>query len=92
MLPLSIIKHAAIEAMYADDDISGGPCSLHTLMDPQSVLDLIEIAETRITDEELHALHQVIAELGDYIRRTAPGPDAMRLLLDAKRIVTNTSR
>lgn len=92
MLSLSVIKHAAVEAMDADGDFSGSPSSLHTLIDPQSVLDLIEIAETRITDDEIQALHQVIAALGDYIRRTAPGPDAMKLLLHAKRIVSITSR
>jgi hypothetical protein len=53
---------------------------------------LVEIVETRITDEEAQALHQVIADLGAYIRRTAPGPDAMKLLVRARQIVGVTSR
>jgi hypothetical protein len=33
-----------------------------SIIDPQSALDLIEIAETRITDEEVQALHPLIAD------------------------------
>jgi hypothetical protein len=55
------------------------------------VLELVEIAETRIPDEEVQALHQVIAELGDYIRRTAPGPEALEMLRRAKQVVGVTA-
>jgi hypothetical protein len=34
----------------------------------------------------------VIAELGDYIRRMAPGPEAMDLLRRAKQVVGVTKR
>jgi hypothetical protein len=34
------------------------------------VLDLVKIAETHITDEEVQARHQMIGGLGDYIRGT----------------------
>ena len=44
----------------------------YSIVAPQSVRELLEIAETRITDGEVQALHQVIAELSDYILRTTP--------------------
>lgn len=37
------------------------------IVDPQPVLELVEIAETRITNEEVQPPHQVTADLGDYI-------------------------
>jgi hypothetical protein len=63
-------------------------------VDSGSGLEPVDIAETRITDEEVQALHQVISELSDYIRRTAPGPgpEAMTLLIKAEQIVGLTSR
>jgi hypothetical protein len=56
------------------------------------VLELVVIAETRITDEEVQALHQVITDLSNYIRRTVPAPEAMELLRRAKQIVGVTTR
>jgi hypothetical protein len=56
------------------------------IRDPQSMLDLVKTAETRITDEEGQALYQVIADLGDYIRRTAPSPEAIELLRRQSRL------
>jgi len=40
------------------------------------MLELIQIAETRITGEEVAALHQVIGQLSDYIRTASPTPEA----------------
>lgn len=45
------------------------------------MLELVEIIETGMTDEEAQTLHYVIAELGDYIRRTAPTREGTGLLL-----------
>ena len=72
MHALSALKQAALGTLETEN----GPSDMagfFSLIDPKSVLELVEIAETRITDEELKALHQVIAELGGYIRRTAQG-------------------
>lgn len=66
------LKQAALEAFEIEDG-SGDMAGFFHIIDPRSVLELVEIAETRITDEVVQALHQVIAELGNYIRRTAPG-------------------
>lgn len=41
------------------------------------MLELVQIAETAISDSEVKALHQVIAELSDHIRRTALGSEAL---------------
>ena len=63
--------------------------AVHTvfIIGSQSVLKLVEIADARITHEEFLALHQVIGQLGDYIRRTAPKPEADKLLLPARQNV-----
>src|SRR4051794_19838749 len=86
---LTALKHAALEAFDTEDgprDMAG----FFSIIDPQSAL--IEIAAKRIIDEEAQSLHQVIAELGDYIRRTAPRPEAEETLLRTRQIVSNTSR
>ena len=91
MHALLVLKQACLDAFDTEDE-PGSPALFFSIVDPQSVLELVEIAETAISDEEVQALHQVIAELGDYIRRTSPGPEAMLLLLNAKRIVGVTTR
>ena len=91
MHALSLLKQACLDA-FDTENKPGNPAFFFSIVDPGSVLKLVQAAETAISDEEVQALHQVIAELGDYIRRAAPGPDAMRLLLHAKRIVGVTSR
>jgi hypothetical protein len=91
MHALPALKHAALEAFETEDG-PGDMAGFLSIIDPQSVLDLVEIAETHITDEEVQALHQMIAELTNYIRRTAPSPEAMQLLMRAKQIVAVTTR
>lgn len=91
MNALSVIKHACIEALE-HDELGPGDASVYaSLVDPVSVLALIDIVERRITDEEIAALHQVINEMGDYIRTTAPGAGGNALLLRARQIVGLTS-
>ncbi|MDB5760621.1 MAG: hypothetical protein JWM30_3910 [Burkholderia sp.] len=58
----------------------GDMVGFSSIIDPQSILKLIEIAGTGITDEKVHAPHEVIVDLGAYVRPTPPGPDAMKLL------------
>lgn len=53
------LRHAALEAFETEDG-PGDMAGFFSMIDPQSVLELVEIAETRITDEEVQALHQVI--------------------------------
>jgi hypothetical protein len=72
MHALPALKQAALEAFQTEHG-PGDLAGFFSLIDPQSVLELVEIAETRITDDEVQALHQVIAGLTNYIRRTAPG-------------------
>jgi hypothetical protein len=91
MHALPTLKQAALEAFDTEDG-SGDLVNFFAVIDPQSVLELVEIAETRITEEEVRALHQVIAELSNYIRRAAPTPEARALLLRAKQIVGVTKR
>lgn len=60
MHALTALKQAALEAFETEDG-PGDMAGFLSIVDPQSVLKLVEIAETRITDEEVQALHQVIA-------------------------------
>ena len=56
------------------------------------MLELIQIAQASITDEEVQALHTIIAEMGKYIRQSAPGTQADELLLRAQPPVGLTVR
>jgi predicted Zn-dependent protease len=88
---LPILKQACLEALETDGE-PGDPGRFFSIVDPGSVLELIELAETSITDEEVQALHTIIAEMGEYIRQSAPGPQGDELLLRARQIVGVTSR
>jgi hypothetical protein len=70
----------------------GDLAGFFSLIDPQSVLELVEIAETRITDEEVQALHQVIAVLCDCIQRTTADPASIELTRHARMVVGATTR
>jgi hypothetical protein len=91
MHALTILKQACLEALKTDGE-PGDPGRFFSIVDPSSVLDLIEIAETCITDEEAEALHKVIGQLSDYIRRTSSTPEAIELVRHAKAVVGVTSR
>jgi hypothetical protein len=84
------LKHACLEALESKDE-PGDPTFFFSIVDPRSVLELGNLAEASITDEEDKALHNVIAELGGYIQRAAPGLEAEQLLPRAKQIVGLTT-
>lgn len=91
MHALPILKQACLEALETDSEL-GDPGRFFSIVDPDSVLELVEIAETRITDEEVEALHLVISRLSDYIRRASPTPEAIELVRHAKAVVGVTTR
>lgn len=91
MHALPILKQACLEALETDGE-PGDPGQFFSIVEPRSVLELVQTAETRITDEEVAALHQVIAELGNYIQRTAAGAEADKVLLRARQLVGLTAR
>jgi hypothetical protein len=80
-----------VEAFETEDG-PGDMAGFFSIIDPQSVLDLVEVAETRITDEEVQALHHVISQLSNYIRRASPTPEAIELVRHAKAVVGVTSK
>lgn len=85
------IKYACAEALKSDR-LSPGEASVYaSVVDPASVLALVEIMENRISGDEISALHQVIKEMISYIRANAPGPCADKLLQRARQIVAITS-
>lgn len=91
MHSLPILKQACLEALETDGE-PGDPGRFFSIVDPGSVLELIQIAETRITDEEVAALHKVIGQLSAYIRRASPTPEAIELVRHAKAVVGVTTR
>jgi hypothetical protein len=92
MHALPVIKQAALEAMDSDEETPGDASLLHAVMDPHTVLELVNIAETCITDEEVQALHQVIAVLCDCIQRTTADPASIELTRHARMVVGATTR
>jgi hypothetical protein len=91
MHALLALKQAALKAFETEDG-PGDLAGFFSLIDPQSVLELVEIAETRITDEEVKALHQVIAVLCDCIQRTTADPASIELTRHARMVVAVTTR
>lgn len=84
---IEAMKHACVEALEINELGPGEAAVYASVVDPVSVLALIDIVEKSITDEEIRALHQVIKEMGDYIRKHAASPDADRLFLRARQLV-----
>jgi hypothetical protein len=63
MHALPVLKQACLDAFDTEDE-PGNPALFFSIADPGSVLELGEFVETRITDEEVQALHRVLADLG----------------------------
>jgi len=80
------LKQPCLAALDTDGE-PGDPGRFFSIVDPGSVLELVEIAETRIANEHVEALHQVIGRLSDYISRMAPRPEVDELLLRARQLV-----
>ena len=80
------MKQPCLEALETDGE-PGDPGRFFSIVDPGSVLELVEIAQTRITNEEVEALHQGIGRPSDYICRMAPGLEVDQLLLRARQLV-----
>ena len=54
----AVLKHAVPGALGTEDG-RGDIVGCFSIIDPHSALDLVEIAETRIINEDVPALHQV---------------------------------
>jgi hypothetical protein len=92
MHSLSIIKDACIAALD-DDEEPSGRSNFRSIADPQTVLELVQIAEKAekgISEEELRALGKLIRDLTGYINMnggTGPGPVRDDLLLQARQLM-----
>jgi hypothetical protein len=84
------IKHACAEALKANQLGPGEASVYSSVVDPVSVLALIEIMENRISEEEISALHHLIEEMACYIRTNASSPEADTLLRRARQVVAIT--
>ena len=92
MCSFPMLKQACIQALQLDTPSENNAELFATIVDPQSVLDLIAVAEKHITNEELQSLHNVISDLTNFIRRTSNcGIEATELLLKSKKVVEVTS-
>jgi hypothetical protein len=86
MHALPALKQAALEAFETEDG-PGDLAGFFSLIDPQSVLELVEIAETRITDEEVQAPHRAFGVLCGCIQRTTADPASIELTRHARMVV-----
>lgn len=91
MHALPILKQACLEALETDGE-PGDPGRFFSIIDPGSVLELIAIAETSITDEEVQALHQVISQLCDYVQRSTADKEGAELVRHARAVVAVTTQ
>jgi hypothetical protein len=91
MHALPALKQAAQEAFDTEDG-PGDLAGFFSIIAPQSVLELAEIAENRITGEAVQRLHQMIAVLCDCIQRTTADPAAIELSRHARIVVGATTR
>ena len=86
----SILKQAYLEALETDGE-PGDPAKFFCIVDPGSVLELIQIAETSITNEEVRALHQVIGDICTYFQCTTVDKEVADLVRHARAIVAVTT-
>jgi hypothetical protein len=91
MNAIEVIKQACADALELDQLSSSDAVAYASLVDPVSVLGLIDIVENHVTDEEISALHHVINAMCDYIRTNAPCTTVEPLLLHARMLVSMTS-
>ena len=91
MHALPVLKQACLDAFDTEDE-PGNAALFFSIVDPGTVLELVEIAETAISEEEVKALHQVIAELCECVQRTTCDPASIALTRRARMVVGVTSR
>jgi len=91
MHALPALKQACLEALETEG-APGNAALFFSIVDPYSVLDLVQIAENRVTDEEIQALHDVIAKMSDYIRRNTDDKEGAELIRLGRMMVGATTR
>ena len=91
MHALPVLKQACLDAFDTEDE-PGNPALFFSIVDPGSVLDLVEIAENAISKEEVEALHRVIAELCECVQRTTSDPASIAITRHARMLVGVTTR
>lgn len=67
MHDLEVIKNACIDALNDDEANLGGMALFREVVDPASVLELVNVVETSITAHELETLTRLIRKLTDYV-------------------------
>lgn len=93
MHSLTVMADACADALEAADDDPHWRGAYCSIIDPHSVLELIEIAKAHqegISAEELQALGKLIRDLTGYIKlATGDKPDSVRddLLLQARQLL-----
>ena len=80
MHSFEVLRNACIEAM----EIDGDPTLFHDVVDPASVLELVNIAEAAWPPDQVKALGALLNDLVDYIGQTQATPDRDALLRRAR--------
>ena len=67
MNDLEVIKNACIKALNEDGESPNGMALFRDVVDPGSVLELVNIVQAAITAHELETLTRLIRNLTDYV-------------------------
>ncbi|CAN5466053.1 hypothetical protein BH11PSE11_BH11PSE11_04190 [soil metagenome] len=67
MHELDVIKNACIKALNDDGESPNGMALFHEVVDPGSVLELVNIVQTTVTAHELETLTRLIRNLTEYV-------------------------
>lgn len=65
---LNLIEDACLRALVGEKNYPGGIDEFHARIDPASVLELVHVAKSVLSDEELQELAQLMDEMTLYIK------------------------
>ncbi|SNT20304.1 hypothetical protein SAMN06265795_1172 [Noviherbaspirillum humi] len=68
MHALPVIEQACLEAI--EEDTPEGHSAFRAVVDPESILELVKVAQAAWTDEEKKALGELLRDLTDFARRS----------------------
>ncbi len=98
MREFEIIKNACAQALTEENDSEKGSTRFYSVVDPESVLELVTLVEASITPHELETLTVLIRNLTNYVEATnddknnASLPDRDDLIRQAKYVLSIYAR
>jgi hypothetical protein len=86
MHDLEVIKNACVGAINDGDGKLGGLALYHDVVDPATVLELVDVVEAGITPHELETLTRLINRLTDYVE-TVPDVEGKAAHIDREELI-----